>query len=1075
MEVQQVGFTGPTGSISNLHSVVFNGDTSSISGLQSLEVQQVGFTGSTGSISNLHSLQMNGTGSDISSLGTLAFVSPTGGYTGGIIQDVNRIVFTNGVTGTFITVEEDGDLNIGGNTNDSQWSRYPALQTVDMNTRTTQYQKGSIQPTVGGLTINVDSGDEFTDSTLQLTASEGSRGVINLTAQPGSALVGGGKVSITANGTTSGLIAYGGEVTIDANTSGFGDYGSATSAIKLSAAGINNYAGAIPSFGSLAGYLFNYGTLGINNCVTLPSVIPNAPLTHYTYAPGTPAYGGIRMESPFGVECINDTDFYAFRMFPYLNPFLPSDDRKDLLVSGRINFVGKNQYLKLEKARGLDFYEDTESSITGCKVLGMTGGQINNTGTLTISSDTLNINNLTATSDKQYLSYDPVTKTVNYQKGLVSTDGTAYGQYYRWDGADWNINGSSIALGTNAGLTGAGNNAIAIGNNAGLNQNTGSISIGVNAGATGPQGSNAVAIGSSAGNTGQKANAVAVGISAGQTQQAISSVAVGAGAGQTNQGANSVAVGVSAGNNTQANGCVAIGNSAGATGQKVTSIAIGFQAGQTQQNATSVAIGRQAGQTNQSFNALALGAFAGQFNQGDSATSLGFSCGQTGQGFNSTAIGIFAGQLNQGNSSTAIGFQAGNQNQGFQAVSIGDFSGGVAQGQQAIAMGVSAGATNQGNRAVSIGYQAGFNNQKASAIAIGENAGQITQGTGGIAIGQLAGQSNQAIDNIAIGVESGGFGSSSIAIGKRAGFISQADNSIILNASGSTLNGPTGGFYVNPVRAETGTTGGMVFYDGANSEVCRSADIVVGPTGTVSFSSGGVLNMPYGGITGVSYIGMTANTGGTGGIIANVEKVKFNNTVDIVDTQLARTVDVISGTTYGATRQDALYWRSNTADVDTIFFKQTNQRIGVSSTSPTINSSLAYFFDLPQFAHSNSAVITPLPASPATALLLSFVFNVNNDNTYALIQLNGIYRNPDPADTITTTYIEIDGVKVGADYVLPIRRASLPSPNILNPTFSRVSGLLSAGNHTLQVFAYSDNGNPFEDYIDVTFQYNLRA
>ena len=90
-----------------------------------------------------------------------------------------------------------------------------------------------------------------------------------------------------------------------------------------------------------------------------------------------------------------------------------------------------------------------------------------------------------------------------------------------------------------------------------------------------------------------------------------------------------------------------------------------------------------------------------------------------------------------------------------------------------------------------------------SSLAIGNSAGQSNQGINSVAIGNSAGQSNQ--------------GDNSVAIGNTAGAINQAANSIILNASGSDLNSSTSGFFVNPMRASSGSK--ILTYDNATSEI----------------------------------------------------------------------------------------------------------------------------------------------------------------------------------------------------------------------------------------------------------------
>ena len=124
-----------------------------------------------------------------------------------------------------------------------------------------------------------------------------------------------------------------------------------------------------------------------------------------------------------------------------------------------------------------------------------------------------------------------------------------------------------------------------------------------------------------------------------------------------------------------------------------------------------------------------------------------------------------------------------------ESVALGEGSGLIDQGTQGIAIGYDAGNSNQGDGAVSVGPGAGYSSQGIDAIAIGDTAGSYTQGTNAIAIGYLAGTSNQGVY--------------SIAIGYGAGSDTQAASTIILNATGSIINGIVGqeaSFYVAPIR-----------------------------------------------------------------------------------------------------------------------------------------------------------------------------------------------------------------------------------------------------------------------------------
>jgi hypothetical protein len=166
---------------------------------------------------------------------------------------------------------------------------------------------------------------------------------------------------------------------------------------------------------------------------------------------------------------------------------------------------------------------------------------------------------------------------------------------------------------------------------------------------------------------------------------------------------------------------------------------------------------------------------------------LGANAGDIFTGAYAIAIGEGAGQLSSGANSMAIGINAGrNQNSG--SIAIGNDAGNGSQGPDAIALGTGAG---------SIG------NQAANSVAIGTNTGN-NQSTEAIAIGLLAGATDQ--------------GFQSIAIGANAGVTSQANNTIILNATGAVLNQTTPNtFTVKPVR--NANTANVMFYNTTSGEI----------------------------------------------------------------------------------------------------------------------------------------------------------------------------------------------------------------------------------------------------------------
>jgi hypothetical protein len=157
------------------------------------------------------------------------------------------------------------------------------------------------------------------------------------------------------------------------------------------------------------------------------------------------------------------------------------------------------------------------------------------------------------------------------------------------------------------------------------------------------------------------------------------------------------------------------------------------------------------------------------------------------------------------------------------------------QQSQAIAVGFLAGQTVQGSQSVAIGSQAGQTSQGSQAIAIGTNAGQQNgQGSNAIAIGYNAGNDNQ--------------GDYAVAIGYQSGQTNQPAQSIAINATSSALNPSTGGFFVNPIRNDTGSA--FLSYNTTTKEITYVNG--VGPTGPTGWT----------GMTGAT--GETGSTGPTG-------------------------------------------------------------------------------------------------------------------------------------------------------------------------------------------------------------------
>ena len=277
-------------------------------------------------------------------------------------------------------------------------------------------------------------------------------------------------------------------------------------------------------------------------------------------------------------------------------------------------------------------------------------------------------------------SYNPVTGDFKVGQSLNITTTTIDCRIAIGKNAGLSQAASSVAVGFQAGQSVQGINTVALGIQAG-NQNQGAdcIAVGVNAGYI-LQGSGAIAIGSQTAWNRQGVDAVAIGHFAGQGStpallvtdfQGSEAVAIGMSAGRLVQGSKSVAMGHNAGLNRQGPRSVAIGNLAasGTTGsvtdyQGADSVAIGPNAGQFIQAIKSVAIGHEAGinrQGGSTGSAIAIGTGAGK---GTSGSSTDF------QGANAIAIGQNAGNSLQGANCIAIGENAGQTNQFAKSICI---------------------------------------------------------------------------------------------------------------------------------------------------------------------------------------------------------------------------------------------------------------------------------------------------------------------------------------------------------------------------------------------------------------------
>jgi hypothetical protein len=232
-----------------------------------------------------------------------------------------------------------------------------------------------------------------------------------------------------------------------------------------------------------------------------------------------------------------------------------------------------------------------------------------------------------------------------------------------------------IAIGLNAGSTASTNtNCIYIGDSVNVGSNSANNEIVIGGSVTG-NGDNTITLGNS--NVTKfyvNTSEVAIGTSAGSTGQLLHAIAIGKQAGQNTQGTGSVAIGVNAGSIGQMLQSIAIGDTAGHSGQGVHTVAIGANAGKLSQQGGAIAIGLQAGETSQEGNAVAIGNGAGKSVQLSGAIAIGLSAGETSQAGNAVAIGHNAGKSSQLSGAVAIGHETGYTGQGTNSIAIGKYA-----------------------------------------------------------------------------------------------------------------------------------------------------------------------------------------------------------------------------------------------------------------------------------------------------------------------------------------------------------------------------------------------------------------
>jgi len=232
--------------------------------------------------------------------------------------------------GNAITTGTEGDA--------ANWSAYPAINTVTgLSTTALALQAGAgqqltfsapdnaITATTGGAyNVTVDKGvNILSAANVNVTAQNGSGGNIALNAQPGYQLgtqqIGYGAIQLNAYGSSNQALGLGGKIDINAYSGGLGEYGSATSRVSVSSATIALSAGAVPPLPATAGSMNIFGQDIVSIVASLvPPILPQFPNSVYIYGDGVPGVaGGVRLQSPQGVQIAGNSDLYATDVYPF--------------------------------------------------------------------------------------------------------------------------------------------------------------------------------------------------------------------------------------------------------------------------------------------------------------------------------------------------------------------------------------------------------------------------------------------------------------------------------------------------------------------------------------------------------------------------------------------------------------------------------------------------------------------------------------------------------------------------------------------------------------------------------------
>jgi len=316
-------------------NIIQAGDISGASAhITSITTTNLGFTGATGT-----TLSLSGAAS-VGSLNSGGIINATSHQ----IQNATAVTIGPSAVGTLSSPDGtvltwNGNAITTGTEGDAaNWSAYPAINTVTgLSTTALALQAGAgqqltfsapdnaITATTGGAyNVTVDKGvNILSAANVNVTAQNGSGGNIALNAQPGYQLgtqqIGYGAIQLNAYGSSNQALGLGGKIDINAYSGGLGEYGSATSRVSVSSATIALSAGAVPPLPATAGSMNIFGQDIVSIVASLvPPILPQFPNSVYIYGDGVPGVaGGVRLQSPQGVQIAGNSDLYATDVYPF--------------------------------------------------------------------------------------------------------------------------------------------------------------------------------------------------------------------------------------------------------------------------------------------------------------------------------------------------------------------------------------------------------------------------------------------------------------------------------------------------------------------------------------------------------------------------------------------------------------------------------------------------------------------------------------------------------------------------------------------------------------------------------------